>query len=64
MRARATPEQIDDVTELLRKVWKKYPEQRLGQLLHNLAGDKELYQLEEHEFTESMLRLYETGRWP
>ena len=40
----------------LEELWRKYPDLRLGQLLIDCAGDKDLFNLEDDELLEAMER--------
>jgi uncharacterized protein YihD (DUF1040 family) len=66
MRKQASPEEIDQVIELLRKAWKRYPEQRLGQIMINVCtqmyGTPEpLWNLDEYELIISLEDLLKHG---
>jgi uncharacterized protein YihD (DUF1040 family) len=43
------PKRIDEVINRVKRAWKTYPDLRLGQLLLNVADDKNLYYLEDDE---------------
>ena len=49
------PARIDRMIELLRLVWKRYPDLRLGQLVVNLCRDGDAFQ-QEDAVTEVRLR--------
>jgi hypothetical protein len=48
------PQRIDRILELLREVWKIYPDYRLGQLISNLLGPgpHDVFFLEDDEMEE------------
>jgi uncharacterized protein YihD (DUF1040 family) len=55
---------IDNMLKKIKKIWKKYPDLRLFQLLINatgLAGHAELYYLEDDLFTEMLKNYDEIG---
>lgn len=47
------PNRIDEICDLLKEVWKQYPDWRLGQLLFNITGQYDMFYVEddtiEHE---------------
>lgn len=47
---------ISPVIRKLEEVWREHPDLRLGQLLINCAGDKDLFNLEDDELMEAMER--------
>lgn len=47
---------ITPVIRKLEEVWRKHPDLRLGQLLIDCAGDKDLFNLEDDELMEAMER--------
>lgn len=49
---------IDGVLEELGKIWKEYPDLRLGQLLLNAVRDPALYYLEDEEIIKELKNLY------
>lgn len=51
-------ERIDPVLERLGKVWKQYPDLRLGQLILNVARDPMLYYLEDEELIKTLEEFY------
>lgn len=48
------PARIDRIVDQLRRVWYANPDQRLGQLVHNLLGDRTW--VPEDDVTEQILR--------
>ena len=50
------PSRIKPVIRKLEELWRKYPDLRLGQLLIDCAGDKDLFNLEDDELLEAMER--------
>ena len=50
-RSRITP-----VIRKLEEVWREHPDLRLGQLLIDCAGDKDLFNLEDDELLEALER--------
>ena len=53
------PERIDKTLEELGKIWKKYPDLRLGQLILNAAKDPALYYLEDKQLIEILKETYD-----
>ena len=51
-------ERIDPTLERLGKVWKEYPDLRLGQLILNVARDPMLYYLEDEELIKTLEEFY------
>ncbi len=47
---------ISPVIRKLEEVWREHPDLRLGQLLINCAGDKDLFNLEDDELMEALER--------
>ena len=47
---------ISPVIRKLEEVWREHPDLRLGQLLVNCAGGKDLFNLEDGELMEAMER--------
>ena len=62
------PARIDDVLQLLGRIWRQHPDQRLGQLLMNLCrtddGWPNLWNVEDDRLIEEMLEFIRTGIWP
>ena len=44
------------VIKKLEEIWRAYPDLRLGQLLINCAGDKDLFNLEDDELLKALER--------
>lgn len=51
-------DRIDPMLERLGKVWKEYPDLRLGQLILNVARDPMLYYLEDEELIKTLEEFY------
>lgn len=47
---------IKPIIRKIEEVWREHPDLRLGQLLINCAGDKDLFNLEDDELMEAMER--------
>lgn len=43
------PNRIDEICELLREVWKQYPDWRLGQLIFNLTNEYDCFYVEDSD---------------
>lgn len=54
------PNRIDKTLEEIGKIWKEYPDLRLGQLLLNAVRDPALYYLEDKEIIKELKNLYKT----
>ena len=50
------PNRIDVICDLLKEVWKQYPDWRLGQLLFNITGQYDMFHVED-DTIENMLRI-------
>ena len=55
-----SPKRIDEILELISKIWHKNPDLRLCQLIGNCVGDtkwhsKDLYYLEDNELQEMIM---------
>jgi uncharacterized protein YihD (DUF1040 family) len=48
------PNRIDEICDLLREVWKKYPDWRLGQLIFNLTGSYDCFYVEDDVLEEAL----------
>lgn len=48
------PNRIDGICDLLRKVWKQYPDWRLGQLIFNLTGSYDCFYVEDNTLEEAL----------
>jgi uncharacterized protein YihD (DUF1040 family) len=55
------PARIDRICELLAEVWKKHPDQRLGQLLFNITGLHDVCHVEDDVVEEALKLLREKG---
>ena len=53
------PKRIETVLNVLRNVWYKYPDLRLGQLLDNISSEqaRDIYYIEDEEWIE-LLKQY------
>jgi uncharacterized protein YihD (DUF1040 family) len=51
------PKRIDVVLEEIKKIWEKYPDLRLGQLLENAS--KILYYEEDQDLVEKLKQFYD-----
>ena len=49
---------IDDILKRLKKIWKKYPDLRLGQLLNNCMSYGTLYYIEDEPLIETLEAVY------
>ncbi len=54
---------IPRILAKLHKVWDKYPDMRLGQLLMNLEIRDTVYYIEDDVWETKLDRLLETGEW-
>lgn len=50
---------IPEVLSKVEEVWKQYPDLRLGQLLLNVCGQKDLFSIEDEE----LVRCFENNKW-
>lgn len=58
------PNRIPRILEALKRVWLGSPDQRLGQLLSNLAHpNSDLWNLEDSDWEKLMLTFLQTGKW-
>lgn len=48
------PNRIDVICDLLRDVWKQYPDWRLGQLIFNLTGKYDCFYVEDDALEEAL----------
>ena len=48
------PNRIDVICNLLREVWKQYPDWRLGQLIFNLTGKYDCFYVEDDTLEEAL----------
>jgi len=58
------PKRIDKVLRELRKLWKKYPELRLGQLLINATYPFNIYAVEDDTMLDYLKYTLKTGTFP
>lgn len=49
---------IDRILNEIRKIWKQYPDLRLGQLILNVIEDPALYYIEDEELVELLKQTY------
>ncbi len=54
-------ERIDRITNLINKVWKKYPELRLGQLITNAVRGLDIFYIEDEILEEKLKAFDEKG---
>ncbi len=54
-------ERIDRITNLINKVWKKYPELRLGQLITNAVRALDIFYIEDEILEEKLKAFDEKG---
>lgn len=50
---------IDDVLERIKKIWKQYPDLRLGQLLTNVVSESIIYFVEDDDLINALEESYE-----
>ena len=48
------PNRIDEIWDLLREIWKQYPDWRLGQLIFNLTGKYDCFYVEDSDLEEKL----------
>lgn len=48
------PERIERICNLLKEVWKQYPDWRLGQLIFNLTGRYDCFYVEDNTLEEAL----------
>lgn len=51
------PNKIDVICDLLKEVWKQYPDWRLGQLIFNLTGKYDCFYVEDDVMANALLQL-------
>lgn len=51
------PNRIDVICDLLKEVWKQYPDWRLGQLIFNLTGKYDNFYVEDDVMANALLQL-------
>lgn len=54
------PNRIDVICDLLRDVWKEFPDWRLGQLIFNLTSRYDCFYVEDNVLEEALKRLKES----
>lgn len=52
------PNRISKVLDSIKKIWEKYPDMRLGQLICNVLRDPTLYYVEDNELVEFLNAYY------
>ena len=52
------PNRISKVLDSIKKIWEKYPDMRLGQLICNVLRDPTLYYVEDDELVEFLNQYY------
>jgi len=52
------PDRIDEILELISKVWHKNPDLRLCQLIGNIFIEKDLYYVEDDRLQEALIEYY------
>lgn len=52
------PNRIDDILKRLEKVWKKYPDLRISQLIVNVYSSDLNYYIEDEDFIENIEEYY------
>lgn len=55
------PNRISKVLDSIKKIWEKYPDMRLGQLICNVLRDPTLYYVEDDELVEFLNAYYGEG---
>ena len=55
------PNRISKVLDSIKKIWEKYPDMRLGQLICNVLRDPTLYYVEDDELVEFLNQYYGEG---
>jgi uncharacterized protein YihD (DUF1040 family) len=57
------PERINKIIALLRDAWHTSPDQRLGQLIMNLAHPNNMWNLEDTDWESIIIDYLNTGKW-
>lgn len=52
------PDRIDKILEEVKRVWEKYPDLRLGQLLLNIPISGDIYYIEDEQLIRELKKLY------
>jgi len=55
------PNRIGKILDSIKKIWEKYPDMRLGQLICNVLRDPTLYYVEDDELVEFLNAYYGEG---
>lgn len=55
------PNRISKILDSIKKIWEKYPDMRLGQLICNVLRDPTLYYVEDDELVEFLNAYYGEG---
>lgn len=55
------PDRIDPVLSTVRRLWEKYPDMRLGQLLVNVAHGDDMFNLEDEELVLRLHKVFASG---
>lgn len=50
------PQRMDEVLHMIKEIWEQYPDFRLGQLLVNICGKKDLFYVEDEELVKGLQR--------
>ena len=52
------PDRIDKILEEVKRVWEKFPDLRLGQLLLNIPISGDIYYIEDEQLIRELKKLY------
>ena len=52
------PKRITEILDRLQKVWEKYPDLRLGQLINNIYWNFDIYHIEDEQFINAIEGFY------
>lgn len=58
MKSMRNPERINEILAALGKVWQRYPDLRLGQLVLNVIKDPALYYIEDEDLIKKLNDFY------
>ncbi len=58
------PERIPEILELIRQIWVRYPDLRLGQLILNACNDDRMYHMEDDNLVAELKRIYLLETYP
>jgi hypothetical protein len=62
MRLMRNPDRMYPMLEMLLSLWQKYPDMRLGQLIENVAGHKNMiWNMDDNEMYDKMEEIYKRG---